>query len=475
MSIRNLIVPSVALPTRAINSIIDSTLDRLRTCDNDLAKLQAVRSAAEALYPYGDAAIEARDLISESAINTHDLNPDGVQAAMAKGIEIAQISRTTIPSVETRPAADWWRKELIDVQQLCEQQFPDLRYVVPGLFPEGVTLLASRPKLGKSWLLLQIGLAVANGVTTLVSSDKLVCGDVLYLALEDSPRRLKRRMQKYSGPNRDAWPRRFTPVTNWKRLDEGGLDALRAWCKSVEKPTLILIDVLKRVRAPRGRNQSDYDADYEACRGLQELASELGITIIVAHHDRKMDAEDVFDTVSGTLGLIGGVDAIAVIKRKGNAVTLYIEGRDLIDTVEKAINFDRETCRWSILGEAAEVQRSGERQRVLTALGNVSDGMSVGEIVAAASLVSRNAADNLLFHMLRDGEVSRVKRGVYSLPGVAMTKNSAKITKKQRSDLNTLKNQGDFAQSHNLSDLSEALHQSDNDGLDIPHFLRRTQ
>ena len=303
MSIANFVIPSVVPPASAINSIVQGTLDRLRTCDNDLAKLQAVRSAAEALYPYGDAAIEARDLISDSAINTYDLNPDAVQAAIAKGIEMAQTNREPVPSVETKPSADWWQKELIDPHQLCDQQFPELRYVVPGLFPEGVTLLASRPKLGKSWLLLQIGLAVANGVTTLVSSDKPVCGDVLYLALEDGPRRLKRRMQKYCGLNRDAWPRRFILATKWKRLDEGGLDALRAWCKSVEKPTLILIDVLKRVRAPRGRNQSDYDADYEACRGLQELAGELGITIIVAHHDRKLDAEDVFDTVSGTLGL----------------------------------------------------------------------------------------------------------------------------------------------------------------------------
>jgi AAA domain len=444
MSIANFIIPSVVPPARAINSIVHGTLDRLRTCDNDLAKLQAVRSAAEALYPYGDAAIEARVVISDSAITAHDLNLDAVQAAMAKGIEMAQTSRAPVPPVETKPSADWWQKELIDPHQLCDQQFPELRYVVPGLLPEGVTLLASRPKLGKSWLLLQIGLAVANGVATLVSSDKPVCGDVLYLALEDSPRRLKRRMQKYCGLNRDAWPRRFAPATSWKRLDEGGLDALRAWCKSVEKPTLILIDVLKRVRAPRGRNQSDYDADYEACRGLQELAGELGITIIVAHHDRKMDAEDVFDTVSGTLGLTGGVDAIAVMKRKGAAVTLHIEGRDLTDTVEKAINFDRETCRWTILGEAAEVQRSGERQRFLTALGKVSDGMSVGEIVAAASLVSRNAADNLLFHMLRNGEVSRVKRGVYSLPGIAMTESGTKIAKKQRSELNTPKDQGDF-------------------------------
>ena len=104
------------------------------------------------------------------------------------------------------------------------------------------------------------------------------------------------------------------------------------------------------------------------------------------------------------------------MKRKGTAVTLHIEGRDLTDTVEKAINFDRETCRWTILGEAAEVQRSGERQRVLAALGNVSDGMSVGEIVAAASLVSRNAADNLLFHMRNDGEARGSSEGCTRCP-----------------------------------------------------------
>jgi hypothetical protein len=37
--------------------------------------------------------------------------------------------------------------------------------------------------------------------------------------------------------------------------------------------------------------------------------------------DRKMDADDVFDTVSATLGLNGGVDGIALLKRNSNSVT----------------------------------------------------------------------------------------------------------------------------------------------------------
>jgi AAA domain len=340
---------------------------------------------------------------------------DHVQAMMVAAAEDNSADADTSDAPREEKTGNW-RADLIDAHHLYDQQFPDLRYVVEGLFPEGVTLLASRPKLGKSWLMLQIGHAVAKGVSTLVASDKPICGDVLYLALEDSPRRLKRRLQKFCGTDKRAWPQRLKLVTKWRRLDQGGLDDIREWCRSAENPTLLLVDVLKRVRGARTRQQSDYDADYESCRGLQEVAAEFGLAIIVAHHDRKMDAEDPFDTVSGTLGLTGGVDAIAVMKRKAGTVALYIEGRDLPDDVEKAIRFDRETCRWTILGDATEVQRSNERQRVVSALATAPDGMSVAEITTAASMVTRGATDKLLFHMLRDGDVTRVRRGIYSLP-----------------------------------------------------------
>jgi hypothetical protein len=90
-----------------------------------------------------------------------------------------------------------------------------------------------------------------------------------------------------------------------------------------------------------------------------------------------MGADDVFDTVSGTLGLTGGVDTVAILKRSASGSTLHVEGRDLVETIEKAIMFDRETCRWTILGDAAEVQRSSERGRVLLVLKGAGDGLSM--------------------------------------------------------------------------------------------------
>ena len=262
-----------------------------------------------------------------------------------------------------------WRDNVMSAPDLCDQKFPELKFIVPGLFPEGVTLIVSRPKLGKSWLLLQIGAAIANGVSVLALGDHPLQGDVLYLNLEDGDRKAQRRMTKHFGALRQNWPGRMTIARSWRRFDQGGIDDLREWCNSVEKPTLINIDTLKRVRPSKKAGQTDYDADYEACQGLLQLAHDVaGLGVFVAHHDRKMDAEDVFDTVSGTLGLIGGVDTIAVLKRKAQGVSLHVEGRDLVDGLEKAIHFDRETCRWQILGEAAEFHRSAERTRVLNAL-----------------------------------------------------------------------------------------------------------
>jgi hypothetical protein len=197
-------------------------------------------------------------------------------------------------------------------------------------------------------------------------------------------------MTKYFGCQRETWPERMTIASKWRRLDQGGLDDLREWGKSVMKPALIMIDTLKRARPPKRKGQTDYDADYEACQGLLDLCRECPeLAVIVAHHDRKMAADDVFDTVSGTLGLTGGVDTIAILKRIGQGVTLHVQGRDLVEDVEKAVRFDRETCRWVILGEAAEVQRSDQRTRVLDALREAPpEGMTASEIKGAAGLRS---------------------------------------------------------------------------------------
>ena len=117
---------------------------------------------------------------------------------------------------------------------------------------------------------------------------------MLYLALEDSKRRLQRRMTKLLPSFGVPWPERLTLKTEWRRLHKGGLDDIRAWHSDTKakggKPILVVIDVLAKVRKPVGNRQL-YEADYAALADLNKLANELGLAIVVVHHTRKMAAD----------------------------------------------------------------------------------------------------------------------------------------------------------------------------------------
>jgi hypothetical protein len=295
---------------------------------------------------------------------------------------------------------------------------------------------------------LDVCIATAANRFTL-GSLKPKIGDVLYLALEDSQRRLQRRVDRILSAVSETWPARLTMATEWRRVDEGGLDDIWEWCDGVTEPILIVIDTLAKIRSAKGSNKSAYDVDYEAIAGLHKIANGRGIAILIIHHTRKMDADDAFDTVSGTLGLTGAADTILVLEKRASAVTLHARGRD-IEESETALQFNKETCRWTILGAAGEVHRSNERRRIIEALTGASEGLGVREIMSLAELRSRGAVDVLLSKMAKAGEIERSGRGSYRLPS-PHSSDTSKIGEKERllsqdTDLQVEKN--------NLTDLT---------------------
>ena len=198
-----------------------------------------------------------------------------------------------------------WRTRVVAASDLQAMTFPPVRHILPGYIPEGATILASKPKFGKSWLMLDVSLAATADRFTL-GTLKPTQGDVLNLALEDSNRRLKRRINKLLPATEAQWPHRLSLVTEWKRADEGGLDDIEDWCRGAANPVMIVIDTLEKFRPIQNGKTAAYSADYAAVSALQKVAAKFGIAIVIVHHLRKMDADDPFDTVSGTLGLTGG-------------------------------------------------------------------------------------------------------------------------------------------------------------------------
>lgn len=124
-----------------------------------------------------------------------------------------------------------------------------VRWVVPGMVPEGVALLAGKPKLGKSWLAMGLRVAVASGGVAF-GNVRVEKGSALYLALEDKERRLQFRLKKILA--RTEVPDGLHYSVECPRLDEGGVEAVEGWLRSRPDARLVVIDNLAKIR-PRQR------------------------------------------------------------------------------------------------------------------------------------------------------------------------------------------------------------------------------
>jgi hypothetical protein len=313
------------------------------------------------------------------------------------------------------------------------------------LIVEGVTLLAGKPKLGKSWLMLDLAVSVASGAPVL-GSVPTTSGSVLGLFLEDSERRLQKRLRTLDSGDWSSWPTDLHLATSWPRLDQGGLSAIDNWCTKVRKPTLIVIDTLAKLRSAQSSRKSPYDLDYEAVSGLHAIAHKHQVAIVMVHHTRKAEADDVFDTVSGTLGLTGAADSILVFTKKSGKAVLHARGRDIEDA-QIALQFDPSCCRWISFGDAADVFVSDERARILEALDKITGAVSPAELMLATGIKNRNSIDILLLKMVREGQIEKPSRGRYLARG--------KIGKKDHEPAEAAETDAEASPAANLSDLSE--------------------
>jgi hypothetical protein len=291
------------------------------------------------------------------------------------------------------------------VAELMAKTFPPVAWIVLGYLVAGLTLLAGRPKLGKSWLVLDWCVAVARGGYTMSNQRACEAGDVLYLALEDNERRLQARLRKVLGSGGQR-PDRLAVVTSLPTQDPEGLATVEAWLRQAESPRLIVVDTLAKVRSAKGRGDDPYASDYAAVAPWKSLADTHGVAVVLVHHVRKMRAEDPLEMVSGTNGLTGAADTILVLDRDGQGCTLTGRGRDM-EEFERAVQLDKETCRWSVLGEAAEVRRSDERNEVLRHLEVAgAEGLTPAELADAAGM-NHSTARGILNRMAKAGEAGR--------------------------------------------------------------------
>ena len=306
------------------------------------------------------------------------------------------------------------RRTAWNAVELMAAEFPPPRWAVPGLICEGITLLAGPPKVGKSWLSLGLGVAVASGGLAL-GSIQVHQGPVLYLALEDTARRLKSRLSKVLG---DApAPAGLTLATECSPLTSGGDAEIAMWLDEHPDARLIVIDVFAKLRGTSTPGASAYDADYAAIGRIKRIADHYGVAVVLVHHVRKMASEDFLAEVSGTNGLAGAADAVLVLKRsRGTADgVLHITGRD-VDETEYAASFEPETGMWRLLdGPAVTHTVEPTRRTILEHLAEHPD--STPTQISTGTGLANSLVKQTVRRMLEGGQLISDGKGRYRAPG----------------------------------------------------------
>lgn len=298
-------------------------------------------------------------------------------------------SKSEIPELKLQPIKTRWT-----AQELAVTDFPDPKWAIPDLLPVGLSFLAGRPKLGKSWLALQIAFAVAIGGDVL--GKQVEQGRVLYLALEDSPRRLKNRMNKQNvQPGAD-----ITFITNFESLSDVGLVDLQNEIVQGHY-RLVIIDTFSR--AIGKADQLDPAEMTDLTGKLQRMAHIYDVAILMIDHHRKSNGNESspIDDLLGSTAKAAVIDcAMGLYRESGkHEATLKITGRDL-EEQDLSLAWDGFTCTWQSLGDANEVKKDSLKGEIIRAIRELTED---GILATTRKIAKRiDAKESNVSHALGD-------------------------------------------------------------------------
>ena len=216
----------------------------------------------------------------------------------------------------------------ISMTELHQNMYKSRSAIIEGVLYPGTYLLAGAPKIGKSFLVAQLAYHVSTGKE--LWGYQVRQGTVLYLALEDEHRRLQERMYRMFGT--DSSEKLFF-ATCAKQIGNGLEDQLKKFMKEHPDTKLVILDTLQKIREV-GNEKNSYAKDYEIIGKLKQITDESGCCFLLVHHTRKQQADDKFDMISGTNGLLGSADGAFMLvkeKRTDQTATLDVSGRDQKD------------------------------------------------------------------------------------------------------------------------------------------------
>ena len=300
-------------------------------------------------------------------------------------------------------------ENMITLSDLSKKEIPPLEWIIPGIIPEGLTIIGGAPKAGKSFFVLNTVLQVATGSKAL-GNYPTKKGKILYLALEDSERRLQDRMKKtgYDVSNISG-----SIATEWGEGYIENMSLIDLWMEKNPDTKLIAIDTIQDFsKIEEGNNYSEVTL---ALSKLKELAHKYNIGIIIVHHTKKSESDNAIHNLIGSVGFSSKPDTIIILTRKKNDKgKLDISGRD-INPLDLKLKFDSETLIWLQDKNAPEEQKTDQRQEIVELLAENPKPMSPGEIAQSLDR-TKKATQTIIYRMKEEGEIISTGYGWYTIP-----------------------------------------------------------
>jgi hypothetical protein len=177
---------------------------------------------------------------------------------------------------------------------------------------------------------------------------------------------------------------------------------------------MVVIDTLQHIRGPAPKMVNAYENDVYVLKQFQNLAFEKKILILMVHHLTKTAHDNPFSRISGSQGIPGACDFMAIVERrpKEEIGTMLTRCRDAEER-HLAVRFVMEDQVWINKGDANQQKLSGQMDGVMKLLRTVP--LVTARDVADHLGTTAGAARVLLSKMAGKKLLRAYERGKYVL------------------------------------------------------------
>lgn len=293
--------------------------------------------------------------------------------------------------------------KIISSEKILNKKYEEIKWLIKDILPPGLTILAGRPKSGKSFLALNIAtkLTISENVFNNYETNKR---RILFISNEDSERRIKNRIthSKFEKSNLSFYFESFYFID--------GFEEKLKYLIERNKIDLIIVDTLAKALRLSNSTKNQYFVEYETMGKIQDFCRKNNISIILLHHTRKAVAEYVIDSILGTTGMSGAVDTIWLLKKKNGNHILNVEGKD-VESRELYLSQQIRGNQWNLINNAY-LDITPEREEILKLFTIENREIKTGEIASKLGK-NTNSISNILKKMKEEGLVKSKKFGYY--------------------------------------------------------------